>query len=48
MTSNRFGRRTLAEHEVSNKRADRDREHDPAVVRHEQQPALISSMYIRT
>jgi hypothetical protein len=43
MTSNRLGRRRSAEHEVSDKRADRDGKHDPTVVCHEQQPAAVSS-----
>jgi hypothetical protein len=46
MTSNRLGRRRLAKHEVSNKRANRDRKHDPAVVRHEKQPKIISPMSV--
>jgi hypothetical protein len=46
MTSNRLGRRRVAKHEISDKRADRDRKHDPAVVRHEKQPKIISPMSV--
>jgi len=42
MTSDRLGRRRLAEHQVADKSPDRDGEHDPAVVRHEEQPMRIS------
>jgi hypothetical protein len=38
MTRNRFRRRTSAEQEISDERANCDSQHNPAIIRHEQQP----------
>lgn len=43
VTSDRLGSTRVAKDDVANEGADRDGEHDPAVVSHEQQPSHRSA-----